>query len=725
MVGEPLRQAIDRYPHLNIFSSTRLLPRRLTVQASPDDAASHLAQVRQLLEPHGLALVMTDDSTGYVTRREAPRLAPEVAESPANAVPPYLEEIVVYAPFRVARTALPQSLDRQQLDLMPSIGGDTLRALRALPSITSDGPSAMHRIRGGDSNEVLYRLDGVVQYAPFHFADVHGLFTAINPNVVESADVYVSGFPSRFGSRMAGVVDVHLVEPKRPLQGTLDISALAASADARGYAGNWDWLASARVSLVGDVLDAVRSPGENLRVPRFEDQLVRARWSNVANELVLGAFRTDESVDVERESTGERAGASFGHRDLWLRWQHDFSESLQTTWQASHFRADGARAGKTEQGGEEANGSLDERRSFRIATLQSRWRWTPSRDAEVNAGAAYLKHHADSAASLSVRYGAVGQPVQNTTAESRRLAIHRSGRSVHAFGSVTRTLSPRLTGTIGARYDALRVAEVRADKWSGRIAFAFEATPHWQADLDIGRYGQPQFLHEIQIDEGRAELDPPQHADQLSLGLAWAKPSLPTLRADLFVRRVGDPWPRFDNLYNRFVLLPELSDDRYPLRPSEVRARGLELAASHSGRRFSWKLAYARTIAEERIAHAWHDRSWDQPHSMKAQLAWSGTAWRIGINASYRSGWPVTPLVTQAAQLPAAFNTHRLPAHVSLDLHVARVFTTSRGPLTLFADITNATNHRNVIGHRYDPDLTRVDALSLPIVPSIGLRWEW
>ena len=725
VVGEPVRQAIDRYDELNIFSSTRLLPRRMTVQAAPDPNASDKAQIMRLLEPHGLTLVMTDSRTGYVARYERGAQAlSDTTASPAVEVPSYIEEVVVYGPFRLERTTRPQSFERQQLDLIPSIGGDTLRALRVLPSVTSDGPSAMHRFRGGDSNEVLYRLDGVVQYAPFHFADAHSLFTAVNPNVVDSADVYVSGFPSRFGSRMSGVIDLHLVEPTRPFHGTVDVGALAAAADTRGYADNWAWLASARVSLLGDVLDAVRNAGESLGIPRFDDELARLSWSDASNEAVFGIFRTGEQIDVERESTGERANASFGRHDLWGRWQHDYNERLRTTWQVSHFAADGTRAGTTERG-EEANGRLDERRSFRITTLGNRWRWTPRPNTEINAGWACLRHHADFRASLAVEYGALALPVRNAAEESRRLAFHRSGFSAHGYGSVTRTLTSRLTGTVGARYDTHQIAEVQDDEWSARVALAFRATPAWQIDLDIGRYAQPQFLYEIQIDEGRTELDPPQHADQISLGVAWSATSRLTIRTDLYGRRIGKAWPRFDNLYNRFVLLPELGEDRYLIEPQEARSRGLEFAASYGGDQFSWKLAYARTTAEERIAGRWHDRSWDQPHSIKVLLAWSSAAWRLALHATHRSGWPITPLVTHHSQLPAAFNTARLARYGSLDVHAARVFSTRRGVFVVYGDITNATNRRNVIGRLYDSELSPRDALSLPIVPSMGIRWKW
>ena len=728
VVGEPVRQAIDRYASLNVFSSTRLLPRRLTVQALPESDAPPRTQIRQLLEPHGLTLVMTDRESGYVAVLEPRNDAPpplKTATVARSAVQPYVEEVVVYAPYRVERTDRRQSLHRQQLDLIPSAGGDTLRALRILPGVDADGVSARHRIRGGDTNEVLYRLDGIELYKPFHFADAHSLFATVNPSVVDSVDVYVSGFPSRFGTRMSGVIDLHLVEPERPLQGTVELGAMAAAADARGYAGNWSWLASGRVSLVGDVLDLINVQGEeNLAVPRFDDELARLQWSGADNEFVFGVLRTGETVDVEQERTGERAGADVAHNDLWVRWRHDFHGDLQMVWQASRFSAERTRSGTTEQG-EEATGRLSERRSSRISTLANRWRWTPRTEVEVNAGWAYLWHHAEFDASLDVLYGPVGLPVQGKRREARDLAFRRNGTSAYAFASVTRSFTPRLTGTAGARFDRQDVADVHTGEWSGRLALVYQASPALRLELDAGRYKQPQLLHEIQIDEGRTTLDPPQHADQVNLGMALSPTARLTLRADLYARRIGNPWLRFESLYNRFVLLPELGGDRYLIEASESRARGVEVTASYAGTRLSWQFAYARTVSEERLRGGWHDRSWDQPHGVKGHIAWAGEKWRVSLAAAWRSGWPVTPLVTQPGALPGRLNASRLPAYFSLDAHAGRVFATRRGRLEVYADVKNLTNRGNVIGHLYDPEFLREEVVSLPVVPSVGVRWVW
>ena len=124
--------------------------------------------------------------------------------------------------------------------------------------------------------------------------------------------MYVSGFPVRFGTRMSGVVDLHLVEPEQPSHGTVDINVLAASADLRGYHGPWSWLLSGRVSVLGEIAGAARSRGEeDIDTPTFNDQIARLSWNDGRNEIVAGAMLSDESLDVERESTGERGEGSY------------------------------------------------------------------------------------------------------------------------------------------------------------------------------------------------------------------------------------------------------------------------------------------------------------------------------------------------------------------------------------------------------------------------------
>jgi len=726
VAGEPVRDAIDRFDELNIFSSSRLLSGRMVVRAIPDGASHPVEQINFLLAPYGLVLIMTDEATGYVAEAEEP--APDIAEAvapPVAAVPALLEEVVVRAPYRLERSMRRTTLDQQQLTQIPAVGGDTLRSLQVLPSVSSDGYSARHRIRGGDHNEVLYRLDGVTQFEAFHFSDIQSLFSAVNPNVIDSADVYVSGFPVRFGTRMSGVVDLHLAEPEQPGHGTVDVNLLAASADLRGYRGNWSWLAAGRVSVLGEFIDSIRARSEeDIDTPTFNDQLARLSWNGGRNEFVAGAIRSDESLDVERESTGERGSATYRYTHLWSRWRHSFDSGVVTTWQASLFDAERARFGTLEREFD-GEGRLTAQRMFDIASLGNEWRWSWGPETQWRAGWTLSEHRADYRAALDVSYGELGRPVQRTVTESRALSESHSGSTRHLYASATKALGSRVTATAGVRLDGQDMAGIDANTWNGRLALEWNIFDRWSLDADIGRYSQQQLLHEVQIDEGLTAPDPPQNADQVNLGATWAPGDGLRIRADAFLRRIRDPWTRFDNLYNRVVLLPEIHGDRYLISANEAQARGAEFAVSGTTGELSWNFSYTYSVAEERIGGAWHRRSWDQPHVLKAGFGWNNETWRAGVFATYRSGWPVTMLVTDPAQLPSRLNRDRLPGYAAVDANARRVFHTSMGEINVYVDITNLTNERNVVGYLYQDSLARRDSYALPVIVSLGVSWNW
>ena len=394
------------------------------------------------------------------------------------------------------------------------------------------------------------------------------------------------------------------------------------------------------------------------------------------------------------------------------------------SWQARRFDAARARQGTLEREFD-ADGRLSAMRDFSVASLANEWRWTTGRATEWRAGWTLADHSANYRAAFDAAYGPLARPVQATASTSRVLSVVESGGSRHAYVSASRALGERVTATAGLRHDDQDIGEVRAGAWSARAAVQWRASEHWTLDLDVGRYSQQQFLHEVQIDDGLTQLHPPQHADQLNVGLQWDAGGGLRLRADAFARRIADPWTRFDNLYNRLVLLPELHGDRYRIASDEARTRGAEFAAIRSAGDLSWSLSYTFSIAEERVGGVWRPRSWDQPHAFKSGLAWNGRAWRIGAFATWRSGWPVTPPVTDPAQLPSRLNGDRLPAYASVDVNVRRVHETARGIFEVYLDVTNLTNRNNVSGYLYRDDFAREGARSLPIVPSLGLTWRW
>ena len=59
-------------------------------------------------------------------------------------------------------------LGRLELAALPSLGRDVLRAVSQLPGVATSGVSARNYVRGGNSDEVLYRIAGAPLIEPFH-----------------------------------------------------------------------------------------------------------------------------------------------------------------------------------------------------------------------------------------------------------------------------------------------------------------------------------------------------------------------------------------------------------------------------------------------------------------------------------------------------------------------------------------------------------------------------
>ena len=106
-----------------------------------------------------------------------------------------------------------------ELELIPDIGEDPVRALARLPGVASQDFSSRAHLRGGTPEETLFRFDDLRLYNPYHLKDFFGVFSSIDPGIVSDIRVYTGGFPVAFGDRSSGVVDIAPRLPARDFQG--------------------------------------------------------------------------------------------------------------------------------------------------------------------------------------------------------------------------------------------------------------------------------------------------------------------------------------------------------------------------------------------------------------------------------------------------------------------------------------------------------------------------
>ncbi len=103
----------------------------------------------------------------------------------------------------------------------------------------------------------------------------------------------------------------------------------------------------------------------------------------------------------------------------------------------------------------------------------------------------------------------------------------------------------------------------------------------------------------------------------------------------------------------------------------------------------------------------------------------------------WHSGWQTTllPATVGEDELPSLRrNADRLPDYLSLDLRIARTWRWQEQSLSLFFELTNASNRDNVGAYEYDVEedeenggyvLLPEAVTLLPRIPSLGVRWTF
>lgn len=142
----------------------------------------------------------------------------------------------------------------REIEKIPSgVEADIFRSLKYLPGISSTGDvSSRYYVRGGGSDQNLVLLDGVTMYNPFHAL---GMFSAIDPEMINNIKFYKGGFPADYGGRISSVL--HLVTKdgnKNRFAGKFTASYLTNKALVEGPFPNGSFIVTGRKSYSTGIL---------------------------------------------------------------------------------------------------------------------------------------------------------------------------------------------------------------------------------------------------------------------------------------------------------------------------------------------------------------------------------------------------------------------------------------------------------------------------------------
>ncbi len=211
-----------------------------------------------------------------------------------------LETITKIGEKVIEKNATDIGLERisvKQLEALPKgVETDVFRSLQYIPGVRSTGDvSARYYVRGGASNENLVMLNGTTVYNPFH---AMGLFSVIDPDMINSIEFYKGGYGVEYGERMSSVLSITSKNGNNKSFGVKASSSyLTGKALVEGPIPHGSFLVSGRKSYNTEILKKFLN--EKNAPFDFYDMFFKVNYSNPdfikdARFEVMGFFSYDE-----------------------------------------------------------------------------------------------------------------------------------------------------------------------------------------------------------------------------------------------------------------------------------------------------------------------------------------------------------------------------------------------------------------------------------------------
>jgi outer membrane receptor protein involved in Fe transport len=721
---------------VEVLYSSELVPPTLEASISLADT-DPMSRVVHALAVYHLELRSTGPRRFIVTR-SAPVRAPPPAI--ASATGPTLDEVSVFASryaFTGETTGEPIDFDARTLEKVPGAQADAVRALRIAPGLATN-LSARPYIRGAPVEDVLVEFDGIPLTDPFHFRSFQSLLSVFDPSTVNRAEVFTGGFPVKYGTRSAGVLDLTPRSIESGYEVDVGASRLSYNVESVGHAERWpvEWLITARHSMDPNVLQPIQGEAGE---PTFWDSVGRVRWHFEAGSvLTLGWLLQDDHVHLSSHSREEHATGASHDSNGWLGWDWAPSAVWESHSSLSVLGSERRRNGDLNLPAV-VNGRLDDEHHLENAALRTAWNYTPSAAFRWTFGAEFVRENAEFNFSKREFSGDVTTDSFGQTVEPRITSDQKPHSATVGMYTAVHRHWQALEAEAGLRFDGQDYRGYGArSQLSPRFNLRYDFTDAWHAYASWGQFTQAQRVDEYRLEENQTTPDSASRAIHMIAGVAHESVGSVHWRLEAYHNHWSSISPYYDNALGAVSLLPELEPDRVRIAPSEATAKGLELSAQRAfGRHFNAWGTYALSRVTDDVNGQEVARSWDQQHAASLGFAWTPARTAASVLLTWHSGWPATPLtvVPGTASAPAylvvgARNSANWGSYFSADMRLSQTIPLRYGELSLWLDATNVTNRMNDCcidlnsNHRENTVLVTTNKIWSPRVVNVGFLWR-
>ncbi len=214
--------------------------------------------------------------------------------------------------------------------LLPTSLGesDIIKSMLLIPGVQSIGEgSAGFNVRGGSADQNLILLYGAPLYNSSHF---FGFFSAVNSDIIKDVTLYKGGIPSRYGGRLASVLDIGSRDGNRSsFNGNAGISPVTTHLTIEGPVkkDTLYFLLAGRTTYSNWLFGLLNNPALNNSRASFYDINGRLTWEpGKNNRIELSGYFSHDSFRFNSDTT-------YGYENCIVsaRWRHFFHSRFFST----------------------------------------------------------------------------------------------------------------------------------------------------------------------------------------------------------------------------------------------------------------------------------------------------------------------------------------------------------------------------------------------------------
>lgn len=617
-----------------------------------------------------------------------------------------IEEVVITAEpedENVTNTEMSvNKLDIGTIKKMPTLLGEVeiIRSIQLLPGVTTVGEGATgFNVRGGAIDQNLVLLD---EAPVFNSSHLFGFFSVFNPDAVKDVKLIKGGIPSRYGGRLASILDVRMKEgnsKQLAINGGVGLIFSRLAVEAPIIPDKWSFIVAGRRSYIDVLAKPFLSDDLSDSGLSFYDLTLKTNYKfSEKDRLFLSGY-----LGRDKFSFGAAAGFNWGNSTTTLRWNHLFSDKLFSNLTLYYSNYD-----YQISFGEDAFDRFDWDANIVNYSAKPEFTWFLNPKNLIKFGGQMIAYQFEPGNAVGVSEG-----IASDISLPRKYALEGA-----IFIENEQELSSKLTLNYGLRYstfsftgkgNAYTFGEAPAGE--RKPVTGFQAYDQWES-IETHSNLEPRFSAKYQINSSSSvkasynrmaqyiqlvsnttastPVDiwtpatnniKPLLADQVALGyFKNLKNNTYELSTEIYYKAVQNTVDYIDGA--DLLLNPFLEGD---LLEGENRAYGFEFMAKKSKGLFTGWLSYTIARTENKInginEGTWYPTRFDQTHNMSLTTFYElSDKWSLSANFAYITGTPTTFPTSRFEQQGFVVphnandtrNNVRIPAYHRLDIGATR-----------------------------------------------------